>query len=202
MLLPHFVLIHVNAGTSRSPEEKSSFYPFNECTWKEKGVDVLSFGEILRLQGSLIRFLLPIILYHIWYWLYFRESICHTLVILLFVGCRGASIIPGSVRTAWSGSGLAAAFAVGLVKGPDNSRNTNATKKTNTKTNTNLLLVRGTSWRWNHVLTSYYIPVFNVGRSLACCIREAFPYLFLREPFVCEKQRHCWNLIFPGRLRK
>ena len=30
--------------------------------------------------------------------LYFRESICHTLVILLFVGCRGASIIPGSLR--------------------------------------------------------------------------------------------------------
>ena len=98
--------------------------------------------------------------------LYFRESICHTLVILLFVGCRGASIIPGSVRTAWSGSGLAPAFAVGLVKGPDNSRNTNAAKKT--KTTTNLLLVKGTSRGWNHVLTSCYIPVFSVGRSLAC----------------------------------
>ena len=26
--------------------------------------------------------------------------------------------------------------------------------------------------------------------------------LFLRVPFVSEKQRHCWNLICSGRLRK
>ena len=60
-----FCFVLVKAGTSRSPKEKSSFYPFNECTGKENGVDVLSFGEFLRLKGPLIRFFFPIILYHI-----------------------------------------------------------------------------------------------------------------------------------------
>ena len=126
-------------------------------------------------------------------------------MILLFVGCRGASIIPRSLRTAWSGSGLAAAFAVGLVKVPDNSRNTNGANKSKTKTNTNLLLVRGTSWRRNHVLTSCYIPVFSVGRSLACCIWETFLYCSW-ESLSCLKNKgtvRTWSdLICSGRLRQ